>query len=162
MGLLPSSKFRRPEQPKRRPRPPQGETKNGPRGAQDGQKETQAPSSDTTKVRNYESEGAEPRAPPRGRRCGVSPRIHVRIAAKRLGSPTGRVCDARAQPRYVLEGQLQNIALLYIAKHPPLNDRSRELRVSSRSAARPFLSVALSLKAPLGPSFSFWGRRAMP
>ena len=47
---------------------------------------------------------------PRGRRCGVSLRIHVRTAAKRLGSPTGRVCDARAQPRYVKEGQLQNIA----------------------------------------------------
>ncbi len=46
--------------------------------------------------------------------------IHVRTAAKRLGSPTGRVCDARAQPRYVKEGQLQNITSIYIAKQPPL------------------------------------------
>ena len=102
-----------PETPKNPPR----NSKRPPRGAQKAPRRHQNPK----KRRKGPDEQFTPTAnPPRGRRCGVSLRIHVRTAAKRLGSPTGRVCDARAQPRYVEEGQLQNIAFLYIAKQPPL------------------------------------------
>ena len=60
-----------------------------------------------------------------------------------------------------LEGRFGASWGLFWASWGP-HDRSPELRVSSRRVACPLLSVAFSLKAPLGPSFSFWGQQAVP
>ena len=109
-----------------------------------------------TSISHAASRSRDSDSPPRGRRCGVSPRIHVRTAAKRLGSPTGRVCDARAQPRYVIEGQLQNIAFLYIAKQPPLIPPQGRRRVADpfrpriENLQKPMEIIDLGLWALLG------------
>ena len=132
-----------PRRPKTSPKRPQNRPQEAPKVLPGGPRET------------YQET-------PKGSAVRRKPKIHVRTAAKRLGSPTGRVCDARAQPRYVKEGQLQNIASLYIAKQPPLippQGRRRladPFRVKCGNLPKP---VENRFVGPLGPPRNPQGRQ---